>query len=149
MCVHHTAHWCVFSISRRHQCWLHFWKIHINPEKFIFLHFWDNLGQKFQKWPYFWALEKKRLKFWPKKYILWFKNGILEFLYKYKWIFKTSFKKFYCRTLWITWEKYKKLKTVEFINMWLFIFASAKNSPCLIRPWTGKFMVDKLQFFCR
>ena len=45
----------------------------------------------------------------------------MEFLYKNIWIFKTSFEKFDCRTFWISWEINKKLKTVDFFIMWLFI----------------------------
>ena len=71
----------------RHHCWLHFWKIQINSENFIFLHFWDSLGQIWQNWPYFWAFEeKKRLKFWPKNYFFQAKTGFCNFyinIYEY------------------------------------------------------------------
>ena len=46
----------------RHHCWLHFWKIQINSENFIFLPFWGRLGEIFQKWPYFLVFE--RIFFW-------------------------------------------------------------------------------------
>ena len=45
----------------RHR-WLHFWKIQINSENFIFLPFWGRLGEIFQKWPYFLVFE--RIFFW-------------------------------------------------------------------------------------
>ena len=37
-------------------------------------------------------------------------------------IFRTSSEKFDCRTIKISWEIYKKLKTEEFLHMGLFIF---------------------------
>ena len=71
----------------RHRCWLHFWKIQINSENFIFLHFWDSLGQILQKWPYFWAFERKKmLKFWPKNTFFQAKTGFCNFyvnIYEY------------------------------------------------------------------
>ena len=44
----------------------------------------------------------------------------------------------------------KKLKTVDFINMWLFILEIEifNFCICLIIFWTGKFMVDKIQILC-
>ena len=33
-----------------------------------------------------------------------------------------QFQKFDIRAIWINWEIYKKLKIVEFFNMWHFIF---------------------------
>ena len=82
---------------------------------------------------------KKGLKFWPNFFS--HKNGIFEFLYKYIWIFKTSFKKFLCRNFWINWEIYKKLKTVDFINMWLFIFEIEIFNFCICQKptfvWSG------------
>ena len=61
-----------FNLKKRHHYWLLFWKIHINPENFIFLHFWDSLGQNFPKWPYFWAFERK--KNWPKNYFFFYEK---------------------------------------------------------------------------
>ena len=47
---------------------------------------------------------------------------IFEFLCQYKWINKTSFNKFNCRTFRISWNTTKILKTDQFFNMGLFIF---------------------------
>ena len=45
------------------------------------------LGQIFQKWPYFWVFErKKRLKFWPRNYFFQAKTGFWNFytnIYEY------------------------------------------------------------------
>ena len=41
------------------------WKIQVNSLNFIFLLFWGRLGEKFQKWPYFWVFEEKKIEFWP------------------------------------------------------------------------------------
>ena len=71
----------------RHHCWLHFWKIQINSENFIFLHFWGRLGEIFQKWPYFWVFERIFfLKFWLKNYFFQAKTGFCNFytnIYEY------------------------------------------------------------------
>ena len=45
----------LYLYINRHRSWLDFWKIQVNLVNFIFLHFWGRLGEKFQKWPYFWA----------------------------------------------------------------------------------------------
>ena len=101
--LYHTTQWCVFSISKWYQQTADF-----IFEKFIFLHFWDRLGQKFQKWPYFWAFEREQ-KCWNfdlknffcatefRNYV--FISIIIIF---FIWIFKTSYEKFICRTF--SWE---------------------------------------------
>ena len=49
-------------------------------------------------------------------------NEISDFLYKYICLIETIFKKFDCKAIKISIEIYKKLKIVEFFNMWHFIF---------------------------
>ena len=87
----HPLHSDAFFRSQRdinrHHCWLHFWKIQINSENFIFLHFWGRLGEIFQKWPYFWVFERFFfLKFWLKNYFFQAKTGFCNFytnIYEY------------------------------------------------------------------
>ena len=106
----------------RHHCWLHFWKIQINSENFIFLHFWGRLGEIFQKWPYFWVFGFFYVwDFFLKNFFFPCRNQILKMLFKYMCKFRTSSEKFEIRTIQISWKIYKILKTVEFFNMWLFI----------------------------
>ena len=86
-----TVHSDAFFLSQRdinrHRSWLDFWKIQINSLNFIFLHFWGRLGEKFQKWPYFWVFERIFfLKFWLKNYFFQAKTGFLNFytnIYEY------------------------------------------------------------------
>ena len=69
--------------------------------------------------------------------------GFLSAVYICK--FKASSEKFECRTIWINWKIYKKLKTVEFFNMLLFIFEvetltmcnCQENYFCMDRPLHG------------
>ena len=140
--LHTDAFFLSLRDINRHRYWNHFWKIQINPENFIFFHFWDSLGQIFQKWPYFWAFEwKKKFDILTLKNNFSCKNRILEFLYKHIWIFETNFEKFDYRTFWISWELNKKLKTVDFFNMWLFIFEIEIFNFCICQKptfgWSG------------
>ena len=55
----------------------------------------------------------------------------------------------------ISWEIYKKLKTVDFFNMCYFIFeieiiniAFAKKKSFSFKSWRAQFVVDYLQFLC-
>ena len=85
--------------------------------------------------------EKKKVEILTLKNNFSCKNRILEFLYKHIWIFKTSFEKFDCRTFWISWEINKKLKTIDFFNMWLFIFEIEIFNFCICQKptfaWSG------------
>ena len=52
----------------------------MNSENFIFLHFWDSLGQILQNWPYFQSFEEnKRFKFCPKNIFFQAKTGFCDF----------------------------------------------------------------------
>ena len=80
--------------------------------------------------------EKKKVEILTLKLFFSSKNRILEFLYKHIWIFKTRFKKFDVRTFWISWKMYKKLKTVDFFNMQLFIFEIQSFNFCICQKTT-------------
>ena len=86
------------------------------------MHFWERLGEIFQKWPYFWVFGCFLVwGFFLKNFFFPCGNQILEMLFKYMCKFRTSSEKFEIRTIQISWKIYKILKTVEFFNMWLFI----------------------------
>ena len=61
------------------------------------------------------------------------RSEILSFRYvnTSTYVFRTTSKKNDCRTIRISLEIYKKLKTVEFFHMWLFIFEIGTLNFCI------------------
>ena len=51
-------------------------------------------------------------------------------------VFRLIFLKFDVRTFWISWKMYKKLKTVDFFNMQLFIFEIESFNFCICQKTT-------------
>ena len=155
--VHSDAFFRSQRDINRHGSWLDFWKIQVNLVNFISGTFgtaWDKYSKNGLT---FGCLREKKGWNFDLEIIFSSKNRILEFLYKHIWIFKTRFKKIWCQDFLNQLKNVQKVEKCRFFQHATFYFWNwklqflhlPKNHFCLIRSWTGKFMVDKLQFLWR
>ena len=76
------------------------------------------------------------LKFLPKNHFFQAKIGFCNFYTNIHEYLKPDLQKFDFRTVWISWKMCKKLKTVDFINMWLFFLESEIFNFCICQKST-------------